>query len=245
MMSAALCCIAPSSNRILWLSGSWLHLPHPRTAFPSKTTPPGCRVFVRQLALLTALLPARLRPPPCPRSASPPALRTAQTTGQGVPGVLCRRRHTPAKNNSNFSLADMKCWQIFFSKIWKIDRRVLLLRGFDSQGYEVQRNGSCSDAGQAAECMIAGILKERRTAVKRKKTEAVKLVVLEITFECPNGHPIVREHLHFRPLGTKSKRSGVTEIDDTLFPLECHECGWKGQKRGCDRVLLQPAARNR
>lgn len=80
---------------------------------------------------------------------------------------------------------------------------------------------------------------------KRKKTQATELVVLDITFECPNHHPITVEYLHFRPQQPDRKRSGVIEIDDSDFSLHCLVCGWEGMRRGSDRRSLQLAERNR
>jgi hypothetical protein len=80
---------------------------------------------------------------------------------------------------------------------------------------------------------------------KRKITETVKLVPLNITFECPNGHRIVTEHLHFRKLRPKRPQSELRVIDEIAYPLQCRECGWKGVRHGRERVLLEPAERNR
>jgi predicted RNA-binding Zn-ribbon protein involved in translation (DUF1610 family) len=57
--------------------------------------------------------------------------------------------------------------------------------------------------------------------------ESGKCVTIAITFECPNGHEIVRTFSH-----TQSTR-GYRQIQEQAFEdLVCPVCGWKGTKRG-------------
>jgi len=69
-----------------------------------------------------------------------------------------------------------------------------------------------------------------------------KFVMIELLFDCPNGHEVASTQL---PHWQSATSKGPAEFDALDFSLYCPECKWEGLRKGRDRRRLQVVGENR
>ena len=76
--------------------------------------------------------------------------------------------------------------------------------------------------------------------MKKIKKKDQTLTVFRVSFECPQGHPIEVEYLHFGPT-----RNMLADVDRADFAMYCLPCKWQGMKCGDRRISLRRVESNR
>jgi len=61
----------------------------------------------------------------------------------------------------------------------------------------------------------------------------LKLVTLELSFSCPNGHGVIVQLPH------QQSPNGMKDVDAWDVSLHCPQCKWEGMQKGHQRTGIR------